>query len=117
MARASAIASASTPVGPACCPTGLGTPLDRASADELARLLKAIADPARLQIVSLLRAAPACALCVCDITEATDLSQPTVSHHLRVLLEAGIVDREKRGYWTWYSLRATRLSELSAVLA
>ncbi len=101
--------------GPACCPTGLATPLDRESATDLADLLKAVADPARLQIVSLLRAAPDCASCVCDITEATGLSQSTVSHHLKVLFEAGIVDREKRGYWTWYSLRSTRLSELGAV--
>lgn len=103
--------------GPSCCPTGLGRPLDREAAEDLAQLLKAVADPARLQIVSLLRAAPGCASCVCDITEATGLSQPTVSHHLRVLFDAGIVDREKRGYWTWYSLLPTRLSELGAVLA
>jgi ArsR family transcriptional regulator len=103
--------------GPACCPTGLATPLDRESATDLARLMKAVADPARLQIVSLLRAAPDCASCVCDITDATGLSQPTVSHHLKVLFDAGIVDREKRGYWTWYSLLPTRLSELGAVFA
>jgi ArsR family transcriptional regulator len=105
------------PAGPACCPSGITTPLDRESASDLADLLKAVADPARLQIVSLLRAAPDCASCVCDITEATGLSQSTVSHHLKVLYEAGIVGREKRGYWTWYSLQSTRLSELGAVFA
>ena len=102
--------------GPACCPTGLGAPISRDTAEELAQLLKAVADPARLQLLAFLRAQPECSACVCDLTEAVGLSQPTVSHHLRVLADAGILDRERRGYWTWYSIRATRLSELAAVL-
>jgi len=105
-----------TAAGPACCPTGISTPIDRAAAEDLAQLLKAVADPARLQILSLLRAQPECAACVCDLTEPLGLSQPTVSHHLKILREAGLVDTHKRGYWTWYSLRPTRLSELAAVL-
>lgn len=103
--------------GPACCPTGLGQPLDRASAEELAALLKAVADPARLRILAYLRSAPECAACVTDITDAVGLAQPTVSHHLRRLAQAGIVESERRGYWTWYSLRRTRLAELGSVLA
>lgn len=103
--------------GPECCPNGLGRPIDRQSAEELADLLKAVADPARLRILAYLRSASGCAACVADITQAVGLSQPTVSHHLRRLAEAGIVESEKRGYWTWYSLKRTRLAELGSVLA
>lgn len=102
--------------GPACCPTGLGKPLDIDSATELASLLKAVADPARLRILAFLRSRPGCSACVGEITDAVELSQPTVSHHLRILSEAGILEREKRGYWTWYSLTRTRLAEIGAVL-
>lgn len=103
--------------GPACCPSGLSTPIDRPTAEDLARLLKAVADPARLQLLSLLRSMDNCEACVCDLTEPLALSQPTVSHHLKVLAEAGIVRSEKRGYWTWYSIIPSRLTELAAVLA
>lgn len=103
--------------GPECCPNGLGRPIDRQSAEELADLLKAVADPARLRILAYLRSQPRCTACVTDITDAVGLSQPTVSHHLRRLAEAGIVESEKQGYWTWYSLKRTRLAELSSVLA
>ena len=78
--------------------------------------MKAVADPTRLQLLSMLRAADQCQACVCDLTEPLGLSQPTVSHHLKVLTDAGLVSREKRGYWTWYSLVPSRLSELSRVL-
>jgi len=103
--------------GPECCSTGLSTPLDRASAEELASLIKAVADATRLQIVAHLRSSPECAACVCDIADEVGVSQSTVSHHLRILAAAGIVESEKRGYWTWYSLRRTRLAELGYVLA
>lgn len=103
--------------GPACCPSGLGTPIDRATAEELAALLKAVADPARLQILALLRSLPNCEACVCDLTEPLGSSQPTVSHHLKILAGAGLVAAEKRGYWTWYRMQPSRLSELSSVLA
>lgn len=106
-----------TPRGPACCPTGLGQPIDRQAAEELAELLKAVADPARLRILAFLRSEPGCTACVADITHAVGLSQPTVSHHLRRLALAGIVEAEKQGYWTWYSLKRTRLAELSSVLS
>lgn len=102
--------------GPACCPAGLSSPLDRATAEDVSRLLKAVADPARLQLISLLRAQPEGEACVCDLTEAVALSQPTVSHHLKVLVEAGVLTKEKRGYWNWYSLVPARLQELAAVL-
>ena len=114
------MATATLPVasaGPACCPSGLTEPMDRDTAEELARLLKAVADPARLQLLSLVRAQDECEACVCDLTDALGLSQPTVSHHLKVLVEAGILSREKRGYWAWYSIVPSRLTELAAVLA
>ena len=102
--------------GPACCPTGLAEPIDRATAEELAVLLKAVADPARLQVLALLRSLDNCEACVCDLTEPLGLSQGTVSHHLKVLVDAGILAREKRGYWTWYSIIPSRLTELAAIL-
>ena len=111
-----ALSNRRTGAGPACCPTGLGSPIDRSSAEELATLLKAVADATRLQILALLRSSPDCSACVCDIADEVGVSQPTVSHHLKVLAEAGIVESEKYGYWTWYSLKRTRLAELSAVL-
>src|SRR4051812_36358121 len=102
---ATATRSRSLPLaGPACCPSGLGRPLDRAAADDLARLLKAVADPARLQLLSLVRAGENDEACVCDLTDALGLSQPTVSHHLKVLVDAGLLTREKRGVWAYYRL-------------
>jgi len=103
--------------GLACCPGGLTEPMDRTTAEELARLLKAVADPARLQMVAWIRSQEGCESCVCDITDAVGLSQATVSHHLKVLSDAGIVESRKRGYWTWYAVVPSRLGELSAVLA
>lgn len=100
----------------ACCPSDLSAPLDRSTATDLALLLKAVADPARLQILALLRSRDGGEACVCDLTEPLDLSQATVSHHLRILTDAGILAREKRGYWTWYSIIPSRLTELAAIL-
>ncbi len=102
--------------GPACCPTGLAAPLDRETAEDLARLLKAVADPARLQLLALLKSSTGGESCVCDLTGPLGLSQPTVSHHLKVLTEAGFLTREKRGTWAWYSVVPGRLAELAAVL-
>ncbi len=103
-------------LGPACCPTGLAAPLDRASAERLARLLKAVADPARLQLISLIKASPGGEACQCDLTAPLALSQPTVSHHLRVLVDAGLIERRTRGTWAYFSVNADRLQELSVAL-
>ena len=103
--------------GPECCPAGLAEPLDRGDAESLSTLLKAVADPTRLQLLALLRGAEAGEACVCDLTEPVGLSQPTVSHHLKVLTDAGLVAREKRGTWAWYSAVPERLAEIAAVFA
>jgi ArsR family transcriptional regulator, arsenate/arsenite/antimonite-responsive transcriptional repressor len=101
--------------GPTCCPSGLTEPMDRQSAEALAALLKAVADPARLQLLALIRAADAGEACVCDLVEPLGLSQPTVSHHLKVLAEAGLISRQKRGTWAWYSVMPERLEEIAAI--
>jgi ArsR family transcriptional regulator len=111
-----AVARGALPLaGPACCPGGLTTPLDREAATDLARLLKAVADPARLQLLSLVRSGADQEACVCDLTDALGLAQPTVSHHLKVLVEAGLLAREKRGTWAWYAIVPGRLEEIAAV--
>jgi len=90
--------------------------MSRANAEDLAVLLKAVADPARLQIISLIRSSADCEACVCDLTEALGLSQPTISHHLRVLSDAGVLSREQRGTWAWFTLNPKRLKEISRLL-
>ena len=102
--------------GPVCCPSGLHAPLDRGTAESLARLLKAVADPARLQLLSLIKASENGKACVCDLTVPLALAQPTVSHHLRILTEAGLLNRSSRGTWAWYSVNDDRLQELAALL-
>jgi len=101
--------------GPECCPTGLREPLDRDTAESLAKLLKAVADPARLQLLALLKNSANGEACVCDLTDPLGLSQPTVSHHLKVLVEAGLLTREQRGTWAWFAVSDERLVELGAL--
>ena len=98
------------------CPPLLHGPLDEREADELARALRTIADPARLRLVSLIQAQPGGEACVCHLTEPLGLSQPTVSHHLRVLLEAGLVTRDRRGSWAYYRIVPETFATLRAVL-
>ncbi len=100
-----------------CCPDGLTAPLDRETAEQLARLLKAVADPARLQLLALIKSSPEGSACVCDLTAPLGLSQPTVSHHLKVLKDAGLLRREQRGTWAWFSIDSDRLAELSVLLS
>ena len=93
-----------------CCASGLASPLARGDAERLARVLKAVADPTRLQLLALIRSAGEA--CACDLTQPVGLSQPTVSHHLKVLTEAGLIQREQRGQWAWFRADADRLADL-----
>jgi ArsR family transcriptional regulator len=86
-------------------------------AEQLARRLKALADPARLRLVSLLLASPTGEECTCNLTEPLGLAQPTVSHHLKALSEAGLVTGERRGVWTYYRVHQDALDELSRLVA
>jgi ArsR family transcriptional regulator len=92
-------------------------PLSAEQAVALARTLKAVADPVRLRLVSLVAAHEDGEACVCELTEPLGLTQPTVSHHLKILVDAGIFSREKRGVWAYYALVPGALEALSALLA
>ncbi|HEY2427560.1 MAG TPA: metalloregulator ArsR/SmtB family transcription factor [Acidimicrobiales bacterium] len=100
-----------------CCPSLLDAPLSEADAAELARGVAALADPARLQILSLLAAAPEGEVCVCEFVAPLGKSQPTVSHHLKVLGDAGLVEGERRGKWVWYRIVGERLAALQGAIA
>ena len=100
----------------ACCPPLSAEPLSREQAELVAPLLKALADPVRLRLMSLVASHPGGEACVCDLNEAFDLSQPTISHHLKVLHEAGLLDREKRGVWVYYRARTEALASLGALI-
>ena len=104
------------PLAGTCCAPLLRQPLTASQADELARLLKALADPTRLRQVSMVAAHDGGEACVCDLTEPLGLTQPTISHHLKILVEAGIFTRDKRGVWAYYALVPSALAALSAVL-
>lgn len=97
-----------------CCTPNLGSAMSRDDAQRAARLLKAVADPTRLQLLSLI--ASSGEACACDLNGPVGLSQPTVSHHLKVLTEAGLVTREQRGTWAWFSIVDDRKVELSNLL-
>lgn len=100
----------------ACCAPLTRDPLTQAQADDLARSLKAIADPARLRLISTIAASDGQEACVCDLTEPLNINQPTVSHHLRVLTEAGFVTRSKRGTWAYYKLVPGALDSIARLL-
>ena len=99
-----------------CCPSVLSAPLDETDATVLARGFAALADPARLRVLSILAAAQAGEVCVCELVEPLGKSQPTVSHHLKVLADAGLVSGDRRGKWVWYSLVPQRLAALRSTL-
>jgi ArsR family transcriptional regulator len=101
----------------ATCPPLLQGELDPGQAEELASVLKVLADPARLRILSLIQAQPDREACVCHLTEPLGLSQPTVSHHLKVLLGADLVAREQRGSWAYYRVLPQGLETLRELLA
>ena len=89
----------------ACCSGSSVEPLSEPDADELARVLKVLADPVRLRLLSLVARSPGGEVCACDLVDVLDRSQPTISHHLKVLYEAGVLAKERRGVWIHYSIR------------
>ncbi|MCA1708754.1 MAG: metalloregulator ArsR/SmtB family transcription factor [Actinobacteria bacterium] len=99
-----------------CCSPQTGEPLSAEEAAELAWVFKAIADPVRLRLLSLIASHAGGEACVCDLTGAFALTGPTISHHLKVLREAGLVDSERRGTWIYYRVQPDLLAQMSAVL-
>ncbi|MFI6490367.1 ArsR/SmtB family transcription factor [Streptomyces sp. NPDC050564] len=100
----------------ACCPGLVTAPLDEDQAVELARLFKALGDPVRLRLLSMIASQAGGEVCVCDLTPAFDLSQPTISHHLKLLRQAGLIDCERRGTWVYYWVLPATLDRLAAFL-
>jgi ArsR family transcriptional regulator len=104
-------------VDEACCAPSDQAVLSAADAQRKAQVFKALADPNRLRLLSIVKGAGAGEACVCDLTEPLDLGQPTVSHHLKILVDAGLLHREKRGTWAYYSLVPGALEHTAGLLA
>ncbi|MCW2755036.1 MAG: ArsR family transcriptional regulator [Marmoricola sp.] len=100
----------------ACCSPLVSSPLPQETAEQIAPLLKALADPVRLRLLSLVAAHADGEACVCDLNDAFDLSQPTISHHLKVLHESGLLERSKRGVWVFYRVQRAALADLAALI-
>jgi len=100
----------------ACCAPLVREPITEDWAGDLARMFKALGDPVRLRLLSLIASTAGGEACVCDLTAPFALSQPTISHHLKVLREAGLLDCERRGTWVWYRVVPAGLAQLAAVL-
>ena len=100
-----------------CCAPLDRQPLTTDQAEQVSGLLKAIADPVRLRLMSMVLSHEGGEACVCDLTPAFDLSQPTISHHLKVLHEAGLLDREKRGVWVYYRARPEAMAAMNSLFA
>ena len=100
----------------ASCPPLLAGPLAATDAEDLAQALRVLADPARLRLLSLIQSQPTGEACVCHLIEPLGLTQPTVSHHLKVLLRAGLVEREQRGSWAYFRVVPDRLATLRELL-
>jgi ArsR family transcriptional regulator, arsenate/arsenite/antimonite-responsive transcriptional repressor len=100
----------------ACCSPLTKEPLSAEQAERIAPLVKALADPVRLRLLSLVASHADGEACVCDLNDAFDLSQPTISHHLKVLHDVGLLDREKRGVWVYYRINAAALRDFGALL-
>src|ERR1700754_5311520 len=104
------------PPGEPCCQPVVYPDVERAQAERMATIAKALADPVRLQLIDVLRK-HAGKVCVCELVPLFDLSQPTVSHHLKVLRDAGLVDSERRGTWVWYRARREALDAVGELFA
>lgn len=100
-----------------CCGPLTAAPLSPADAEQLAQGLKAVADPTRLRLLSLVAASGDGEACICELTDPVALSQPTVSHHMKVLVDAGLLKREQRGKWAYYRLVEGALGALAGALA
>ena len=100
----------------ACCSPLLREPLSLDQAERVVPLLKALADPVRLRLLSMVAAAGDDEACACDLIEPVGRSQPTVSHHMAILVDAGLVERTQRGKWAWYRLKSERLEMVQAAL-
>ncbi len=98
-----------------CCTSLAGEPIDAEQAESIAPLLKALGDPARLRLMSLILSHEGGEACVCDLLPSFDLSQPTISHHLKVLHDVGLVTRERRGTWVYYSAHPDALVALGSL--
>ncbi|MCG2624594.1 metalloregulator ArsR/SmtB family transcription factor [Arthrobacter sp. I2-34] len=101
----------------ACCAPLTREPMAAAQAERVAPLLKALADPVRLRLLSLVASHEGGEACVCDLNEAFDLSQPTISHHLKVLHQSGLLERSKRGVWVYYKVEANVLDSLGKLIS
>lgn len=100
----------------ACCSPVTGGVVSDGAAETLARMFKALGDPTRVKLVSLIAASPDGEACICDMTAPVGLSQPTVSHHMKLLVEAGLATREQRGKWAYYRLVPAVLGSLAQAL-
>jgi ArsR family transcriptional regulator len=100
-----------------CCTTLVREPITASQAADLAHILKALADPTRLRLVSMVAAHEGGEACVCDLTDPLGLTQPTISHHLKILVDAGIFTRDKRGKWAFYALVPGALDAIAALLS
>jgi ArsR family transcriptional regulator len=100
-----------------CCVPSAKLAMGAEDAQQRALVFKALADPNRLRLLSIVKAGDSGGACVCDLTEPLDLGQPTVSHHLKILVEAGLLHREKRGTWAYYSLVPGALEQAAGLLA
>lgn len=117
MARTPNVPMASTAPSVGCCGGLSDTALTAEQAESMARAFAALADPVRLRLLSLIATSSAGEVCACDLVEPLGKSQPTVSHHLKVLREAGLVESDKRGIWMWYRAVPARVAEVRAALA
>ena len=109
--------SAAPGTAPGCCPALLTAPIDHGESVELARVFKALGDPVRLRLLSMIASHDGGEVCVCDLTPAFDLAQPTISHHLKILREAGLITAHRRGTWVYYRLLPAATDRLAAALA
>lgn len=112
-----AVQTVETSLDASCCVPSANVAMSPAEAQRKALVFKALADPNRLRLLSIVKAEESGESCVCDLTGPLDLGQPTVSHHLRILVEAGLLTREKRGTWAYYSLVPGALDEVAGMLS